>query len=144
MDQGFWINFWFQVPKIKFGTYKTTEKSSNSSSSILVMIFWTILVLPAYSLIIFIPFQVFLDHRPRDEVRQLVSARTNGATPLVLSCRNGHKDVVEYLVERCNADVEQAGIRIIVNLLWIIIKIRHSKTSLVDDSLACFGTLRDF
>ena len=53
--------------------------------------------------------QVFLDHRPRDEVRQLVSARTNGATPLVLSCRNGHKDVVEYLVERCNADVEQAG-----------------------------------
>ena len=109
------------------------------------MIFWTtILVLPAYSLIIFIPFQVFLDHRPRDEVRQLVSARTNGATPLVLSCRNGHKDVVEYLVERCNADVEQAGITIIVNLQWIIIKIRHSKTSLVDDSLACFGTLRDF
>lgn len=53
--------------------------------------------------------KVFLDHRPRDEVRQLVSARTNGATPLVLSCRNGHKDVVEYLVERCNADVEQAG-----------------------------------
>lgn len=53
--------------------------------------------------------KVFLDHRPRDEVRQLVSARTNGATPLVLSCRNGHKDVVEYLVERCNADVEQPG-----------------------------------
>ena len=53
--------------------------------------------------------QVFLDHRPRNEVHQLVSARTNGATPLVLSCRNGHKDVVEYLVERCSADVEQAG-----------------------------------
>ena len=54
-------------------------------------------------------FQVFLDHRPRDEVAQLVSARTNGATPLVLSCRNGHREVVEYLVERCRADVEQAG-----------------------------------
>jgi len=53
--------------------------------------------------------KVFLDHRPRDEVAQLVSARTNGATPLVLSCRNGHKEVVEYLVERCRADVEQAG-----------------------------------
>ena len=50
-----------------------------------------------------------MDHRPRDEVSQLVSARTNGATPLVLSCRNGHKEVVEYLVERCRADVEQAG-----------------------------------
>jgi len=53
--------------------------------------------------------KVFLDHRPRDEVTQLVSAKTNGATPLVLSCRNGHKEVVEYLVERCRADVEQAG-----------------------------------
>lgn len=53
--------------------------------------------------------KVFLDHRPRHEVHQLVSARTNGATPLVLSCRNGHKDVVEYLLERCNADVEQPG-----------------------------------
>lgn len=53
--------------------------------------------------------KVFLDHRPRDEVAQLVSAKTNGATPLVLSCRNGHKEVVEYLVERCRADVEQAG-----------------------------------
>lgn len=50
-----------------------------------------------------------MDHRPREEVAQLVSARTNGATPLVLSCRNGHKDVVEYLVERCRADVEQSG-----------------------------------
>ena len=38
-----------------------------------------------------------------------MSAKTNGATPLVLSCRNGHKEVVEYLVERCRADVEQAG-----------------------------------
>jgi len=53
--------------------------------------------------------KVFLDHRPKHEVYQLVSARTNGATPLVLSCRNGHKDVVEYLIERCSADVEQPG-----------------------------------
>eukprot|EP00096_Caligus_rogercresseyi_P001274 TRINITY_DN1203_c0_g1_i1.p1 TRINITY_DN1203_c0_g1~~TRINITY_DN1203_c0_g1_i1.p1 ORF type:complete len:701 (+),score=220.98 TRINITY_DN1203_c0_g1_i1:573-2675(+) len=53
--------------------------------------------------------KVFLDHRPLDEVKQLVSAQTNGATPLVLSCRNGHREVVEYLVERCGADVEQAG-----------------------------------
>jgi ankyrin repeat protein len=53
--------------------------------------------------------KVFLDHRPKDEIEQLVSAKTNGATPLVLSCRNGHREVVEYLVERCNADVEQAG-----------------------------------
>ena len=52
---------------------------------------------------------MFLDHRPKDEVAQLVSAKTNGATPLVLACRNGHMDVVEYLVEKCAANVEQPG-----------------------------------
>jgi len=53
--------------------------------------------------------KVFLDHRPREEVSQLVAAKTNGATPLVLSCRNGHQDVVEYLIDRCSASVEQPG-----------------------------------
>ena len=53
--------------------------------------------------------QVFLEHRPRDEIEQLVSAKTNGATPLVLSCRNGHHEVVEYLVDKCCASVEQPG-----------------------------------
>ena len=50
--------------------------------------------------LIFFSFQVFLDHRPKDEVSKLVTARTNGATPLVLSCRNGHHEVVQYLVDR--------------------------------------------
>ena len=40
---------------------------------------------------------------------KLVAAKTNGATPLVLSCRNGHQEVVEYLVDRCSASVEQPG-----------------------------------
>jgi len=53
--------------------------------------------------------KVFLDHRPKEEVCKLVAAKTNGATPLVLSCRNGHQEVVEYLVDRCSASVEQAG-----------------------------------
>lgn len=53
--------------------------------------------------------QGFLDHRARNEVALLVSARTNGATPMLMACRNGHLDVVEYLVERCGADIEQAG-----------------------------------
>ena len=52
---------------------------------------------------------MFLDHRPREEVSRLVSSKTNGATPLVLSCRNGHHDVVEYLVDKCCASVEQPG-----------------------------------
>ena len=53
--------------------------------------------------------KVFLDHRPREEVSRLVSAKTNGATPLILSSRNGHLDVVEYLVDKCCASVDQPG-----------------------------------
>lgn len=37
----------------------------------------------------------------------LVSATTNGATPLVMASRNGHLDVADYLLDRCNADIEQ-------------------------------------
>ena len=51
----------------------------------------------------------FLDHLPREEVSRLVSANTNGATPLVVSCLNGHGEVVEYLVDKCCASVEQPG-----------------------------------
>lgn len=54
-------------------------------------------------------FQAFLDHRPKDEVGQIVGAKTHGATPLVMACRNGHYDVAEYLIEKCGADVEQPG-----------------------------------
>lgn len=39
----------------------------------------------------------------------LVAAKTLGATPLVIACRNGHYDVAEYLIERCHADLEQPG-----------------------------------
>lgn len=62
-----------------------------------------------YPTFYFIYQQVFLDHRPREEVALLVSTRTNGATPMLMACRNGHLEVVEYLYERCDADIEQAG-----------------------------------
>jgi len=53
--------------------------------------------------------KLFLDHRSRSEVSLLVQARTNGATPLVMAAKNGHLKCVEYMVERCNADLEQVG-----------------------------------
>jgi hypothetical protein len=42
-------------------------------------------------------------------VKEIVSARTDGATPLVVACRNGHFEVAQYLIEKCHADLEQTG-----------------------------------
>jgi len=52
---------------------------------------------------------VFLEHRARSEVLMLVSSKTNNATPLVMACRYGHYDVAKYLIEECNAEIEQPG-----------------------------------
>ncbi|KAF7273235.1 protein fem-1 homolog CG6966 isoform X2 [Rhynchophorus ferrugineus] len=48
-------------------------------------------------------------NKAKDELSMLVAAKTSGATPLVIACRNGHYDVAEYLIERCHADIEQVG-----------------------------------
>lgn len=48
-------------------------------------------------------------NKGKDEVSMLVAAKTSGATPLVIACRNGHLDVAEYLIEKCHADIEQRG-----------------------------------
>lgn len=53
--------------------------------------------------------KIFLDHKSKDVVRQLVQAKTNGATPLIMAARNGHFDVAKYLIEQCGADLEQVG-----------------------------------
>lgn len=55
-------------------------------------------------------FQIYLQcNRGKDEVSMLVTAKTSGATPLVIACRNGHYDVAEFLIEKCHSDLEQAG-----------------------------------
>lgn len=47
--------------------------------------------------------------RTPEEVKALVSARTTGATPLVIAARNGHYEIVHYLLTHTNADVEETG-----------------------------------
>lgn len=39
----------------------------------------------------------------------LLSAKTGGATPLVIACRNGHFEVVHFLLNKFHSDVEQSG-----------------------------------
>lgn len=41
-------------------------------------------------------------------MKELISAETGGATPLVIACRNGHFNVIDYLIKK-NADIEQSG-----------------------------------
>ncbi|XP_023294619.2 protein fem-1 homolog CG6966 [Lucilia cuprina] len=50
-----------------------------------------------------------LNGRSASEIAMLISSKVNGATPLVISCRNGHSEIVEYLLTWCQADVEQVG-----------------------------------
>lgn len=61
------------------------------------------------TMMFFFLFQALLAEEPPESVSQVVSCKTEGKTPLVMACRNGHLGVVEYLVDRCNADIEQSG-----------------------------------
>ena len=39
----------------------------------------------------------------------MVSDTVDGCAPLFLACKNGSDEVAEYLITRCNADIEQKG-----------------------------------
>ncbi|XP_018320025.1 protein fem-1 homolog CG6966 [Agrilus planipennis] len=49
------------------------------------------------------------NNKSKEEISMLVGTKTQGATPLVIACRNGHYEVVQFLIEHCNADIEQTG-----------------------------------
>ncbi|CAE1151750.1 Protein fem-1 homolog B,Protein fem-1 homolog A,Protein fem-1 homolog CG6966,Protein fem-1 homolog C,Protein fem-1 homolog A-B,Protein fem-1 homolog A-A [Acanthosepion pharaonis] len=50
-----------------------------------------------------------LDPKTLEDRCKLVATKTNGATPLIVACRNGHLDIVKYLSDECNASMEQVG-----------------------------------
>ncbi|KAM4888584.1 protein fem-1 homolog A [Thomomys bottae] len=53
--------------------------------------------------------QKLLGGRGREELEELTGALAGGGTPLLIAARRGHLDVVEFLVDRCGADVEAGG-----------------------------------
>lgn len=52
----------------------------------------------------------YLNRRTKDERKRIISTKYNGATSLIMSCRNGHYEVVEYVFESCGASLEQSGL----------------------------------
>ncbi|XP_067952052.1 protein fem-1 homolog CG6966-like [Watersipora subatra] len=56
----------------------------------------------------------YVGSKPVEELKPLINYRTEngdgqGATPLVMAAKNGHYEVVQYLIENCGADVEFVG-----------------------------------
>uniref|UniRef100_A0A8C6RGH6 Protein fem-1 homolog A n=1 Tax=Nannospalax galili TaxID=1026970 RepID=A0A8C6RGH6_NANGA len=53
--------------------------------------------------------QKLLSGRGREELDELLGAVAGGGTPLLIAARRGHLAVVEFLVDRCGANVEAGG-----------------------------------
>uniref|UniRef100_A0A1B0CG59 Putative ankyrin repeat protein n=1 Tax=Lutzomyia longipalpis TaxID=7200 RepID=A0A1B0CG59_LUTLO len=51
----------------------------------------------------------YLSGKSQAEIHIIVSTKTGGATPLVIASRNGHYDIVQYLLQKCHVDVELPG-----------------------------------
>ncbi len=51
-----------------------------------------------------------LYNRTKDERKRIVLVKLNGITSLIMSCKNGYLDVVEYLVDGCGANNKQTGL----------------------------------
>jgi len=42
-------------------------------------------------------------------VKALTSAKIEGSTPLISAAREGHVEVVKYLITKCHTDMQQCG-----------------------------------
>lgn len=42
-------------------------------------------------------------------MKDIVSSKVEGSTPLIAAARNGHLDVVQYLIVKCKSDMELRG-----------------------------------
>ncbi|XP_070167177.1 protein fem-1 homolog A-like isoform X2 [Polyergus mexicanus] len=50
-----------------------------------------------------------LEKYKREERKIIVSHMKDGCAPLFIACKRGHVEIVEYLLRKCDADIEQRG-----------------------------------
>ncbi|XP_067212534.1 protein fem-1 homolog A isoform X3 [Linepithema humile] len=50
-----------------------------------------------------------LERFKRKERKEIVSRMKDGCAPLFIACKRGHVEIVEYLITKCDADIEQRG-----------------------------------
>nr|XP_002121288.1 protein fem-1 homolog CG6966-like [Ciona intestinalis] len=53
--------------------------------------------------------QGFLASKSSSQVKALTSTKVEGSTPLITASREGHLEVVQYLIVKCHADMHQRG-----------------------------------
>lgn len=51
-----------------------------------------------------------LEKLSMDERREIVGRTFDGCSPLFISCKRGNVEIVEYLIEHCQANIEQKGV----------------------------------
>lgn len=51
----------------------------------------------------------FLQRYNKEEVKWLLSQEVDNTTPLIVACRHGYIDVVNYFIQHCGVDIEQVG-----------------------------------
>lgn len=73
-----------------------------------------------------ISLQLLLDKYAVEELKNVIGIKTNGATPLVIASKNGHLDIVRFLIEH-GADIEQVKINSNANLHYAIINLSESE-----------------
>jgi len=50
-----------------------------------------------------------LEKHKREVRKEIVSRMKDGCAPLFIACKRGHVEIVEYLIKKCDADIEQRG-----------------------------------
>ena len=68
-----------------------------------------LLTYPYYNKHLYSNFQEHLSSKSESQLKEITSTKVGGSTPLICASREGHLDIVRYLIVKCHADMKQCG-----------------------------------